>query len=96
MNKIMKDINASFAKGELPKGFDYTKDKEEGEIDLSKIQYNAFYKSYGYHESKIPYGLRYLPGIDEIIKTNMERSKTPLEHYNDKFCPDEEIKISDR
>ncbi len=96
MNKIIKDINDSIARGELPKCLDYTK-QETDDIDISKIQYNAFYKSFNYHESKIPCGMRYLPGINEMIKINMNNSLTPLEEYKNKFEPfDEEIKISDR
>ncbi len=85
----MKDINASVAKGELPKGLDFT-GKEPDVVDFAKLQYNAFYRTYEYHESKIPNGMRWLPGIDEMIKFQMKNSTSPLEQH------DEKIKISER
>jgi hypothetical protein len=85
----MKDINASVARGELPQGFDFSL-KQPDEIDYAKIQYNAFYKTYEYHESKIPNGMKWIPGMDKIIEHQMENSKSPLEQLEEK------IKISDR
>jgi len=53
---------------------------QNNEIDWQKVQYNAFYKSPEFFESKFPVGFNTLPGFDKIIESMVVNStKSPLE-----------------
>jgi hypothetical protein len=89
MNQIMAEIHNTLDIGIMSPKFDFTPENVEKQkskkIDMDKLQYNASYKTYEYQKSRIPAGLYYLPGIDEIIQNNMDNSTTPMEEYERKF-----------
>jgi len=73
--QILNDLD----NGILPIELDYTI-KENDPIDISKIQYNAFYRNYQFYENKFP-GLKNLPGFNDYINYVVESKKniTPLQ-----------------
>ena len=75
LSQILNDLD----NGILPIELDYTI-KENDPIDISKIQYNAFYRNYEFYENKFP-GLKNVPGFDNYINylVNSKKDITPLE-----------------
>ena len=47
-------------------------------LDLNKIKYNAFSRSYEFAQSKFPKGLENIPGFDKVIESCI-CDHTPLE-----------------
>jgi hypothetical protein len=76
LSQILNDLD----NGILPIELDYSI-KENDPIDISKIQYNAFYRNYEFYENKFPNGLKNLPGFNDYINYVVESKKniTPLE-----------------
>ena len=73
--KIIKQLK----NGELPPELDFRK-QEQQQIDWRKLQFNAFYRSPTFFESKFPSGwVDTLPGFDQIIETMADNAKTPLD-----------------
>lgn len=76
MEKEAKRIARQFDRGELPPEFDFTKPIKAEIVDLEKLKYNAFYKSYEFYERKFPpnfiesFGLQ--PMIKEIVELKQE------------------------
>jgi len=79
MSDTLTRIIKQLKNGELPPELNFT-NKEQEEIDWSKVQYNAFYKSPSFFESKFPEGLAdNLPGFDKVLETMAENAQSPLE-----------------
>ena len=79
MSDTLTRIIKQLKNGELPPELNFT-NKEQEEIDWSKVQYNAFYKSPSFFESKFPEGLvDNLPGFDKVIESMAENAQSPLE-----------------
>ena len=79
MSDTLTRIIKQLKNGELPPELNF-KNKEKEEIDWSKVQYNAFYKSPSFFESKFPEGLvDNLPGFDKVLETMAENAQSPLE-----------------
>jgi len=79
MSDTLTRIIKQLKNGELPPELNFT-NKEQEEIDWSKVQYNAFYKSPSFFESKFPEGLvDNLPGFDKVLETMAENAQSPLE-----------------
>jgi len=79
MSDTLARIIKQLKNGELPPELNFT-NKEQEEIDWSKVQYNAFYKSPSFFESKFPEGLAdNLPGFDKVLETMAENAQSPLE-----------------
>jgi hypothetical protein len=79
MSDTLTRIIKQLKNGELPPELNFT-NKEQEEIDWSKVQYNAFYKSPSFFESKFPEGLvDNLPGFDKVIETMACNAQSPLE-----------------
>lgn len=74
----INDINNQFNNGIIPDEFNYNKTSEDS-IDMSKVKYNAFYKTREYFLNKLPKGFETLPGWENIIDKMIDESKTPLE-----------------
>jgi hypothetical protein len=72
-NKIVKLLNSDILPNELNFSI------EQSDIDWSKVQYNAFYKSFDFHKNKYPEGFDNLPAFEKIIISECENAKTPLE-----------------
>ena len=55
--------------------------KPKPELDISKIKYNAFYRSYEFAESRFPKGYDNIPGFDKVIQAVADNLSeiTPLE-----------------
>ena len=79
MSDTLARIIKQLKNGELPPELNFT-NKEQEEIDWSKVQYNAFYKSPSFFESKFPEGLAdNLPGFDKVLETMACNAQSPLE-----------------
>ena len=79
MSDTLTRIIKQLKNGELPPELNFT-NKEQEEIDWSKVQYNAFYKSPSFFESKFPEGLAdNLQGFDKVLETMAENAQSPLE-----------------
>jgi hypothetical protein len=79
MSDTLTRIIKQLKNGELPPELNFT-NKEQEEIDWSKVQYNAFYKSPSFFESKFPEGLAdNLPGFDKVIESMACNAQSPLE-----------------
>ena len=79
MSDTLTRIIKQLKNGELPPELNFT-NKVQEEIDWSKVQYNAFYKSPSFFESKFPEGLAdNLPGFDKVLETMAENAQSPLE-----------------
>ncbi len=68
-------------RGELPTELNYS-DKPDNTVDLNKLLYNSFYRSYEFYESKFPKGYDNIPGFDKVIESmlthTIEHDLTPL------------------
>lgn len=76
----LRELNKLLSKGILPEELDFTV-KPRPELDISKIKYNAFYRSYEFAESKFPKGYENIPGFENIIESVRQELEniTPLE-----------------
>jgi hypothetical protein len=81
MNKHVKELNEMFNKGILPDCLNFSI-APSYEVDLEKLQYNAFYRSYEFAESKFPVGHQSIPGMDKVIGS-CQCKQTPLEEMDD-------------
>jgi hypothetical protein len=72
-------LNEMLERGELPKELDFTNSDLQQVVDLDKLLYNAFYRSYDYFESRFPKGYDSIPGFDKIIQQMADEAVTPLE-----------------
>jgi len=68
----------------LPPMLDYNINPVIG-YDINKIQYNSYYKSFDFFDSKFPSGFENLPGYYNIIDNIRCNAKTPLEELNDRL-----------
>lgn len=80
-NNILKDINMCLNAGVVPVELDYTL---EPQVDMSKLLYNAFYRSYEFQESRLPSGFESIPGSENIIYSLAESARTPLDEIKDR------------
>lgn len=82
----IQELNEQFNKGILPDELNFSI-KREFVLDLNKIKYNAFYRSYEFYESKFPKGYESIPGFDKIIDSIVykaqETKKTPLDELEE-------------
>ena len=62
--------------------------------DVDKIQYNSYYKSFEFFESKFPSGFESMPGYYRIINEIRYNAKTPLDEMNDRINLSNSIDIS--
>lgn len=86
---MLKNINSKFEKGELPQEFNYLNIEDMLKIDVEKLKYNAFYRSYEFYEKRFEKELKYIPNFDKVIekivKEKEELDITPLKEYEDRF-----------
>lgn len=72
--------------GILPDVFNYNISNSNDKIDISKLQYNSFYRSYDFYASKYPKGMvETLPGFNKVIDYVVELKKdtTPLKELEE-------------
>ena len=67
VNQVVNDIN----NGILPVELMFVKNEDEG-LDLSKLQYNTFYRTPQYYDSLLPQCLKQLPGYEKMVEKMME------------------------
>lgn len=85
-NFVKKDIDL-LNNGILPDNFKFAEtfaNSKNTVIDINKLKYNAFYKSFDYHASKFPDGHSSIKGFDKIIESIAENSKSPLEEMEER------------
>jgi hypothetical protein len=86
-NFVKNDIE-QLNNGILPDNFKFAEifanSSKNTVVDLNKLKYNAFYKSFDYHASKFPDGYSSIKGFDKIIESIAENSKSPLEEMIDR------------
>ena len=82
----VKELNEQLLNGILPDELNFGI-KKEYELDLNKIKYNAFYRSYEFYENKFPKGYENIKGfdkvIDHIVYKAQEKKKTPLDELEE-------------
>ena len=83
----IKSINNSFINGFIPNCLFYNASAEYNmSIDMNKIQYNNYYQSYEFFESKFPKGYDNIIGFSDIIENMATNAKlknlNPLDEIN--------------
>jgi hypothetical protein len=76
----LRNLNKQLMRGVLPDELNFTI-QARPEIDINKIKYNAFYRSYEFAESKFPEGYECIPGFSKVIDLVVDdlEQTTPLE-----------------
>jgi hypothetical protein len=78
----IQDINQMLLNGILPDSLNFKLQYDlGGVVDINKLKYNAFYRSYEFAESKFPKGIQgcdYMRGVVESCIPTL----SPLEEYN--------------
>lgn len=82
----IEELNDLLSQGILPDELNFGI-KREYELDLNKLKYNAFYRSYEFYESKFPKGYENIIGFDKIIEhityKAQEKKKSPLQELEE-------------
>ena len=99
INKVVNDIN----NGILPVELMFVKNDDESnfKLDLSKLQYNTFYRTPQYYDGLMPECLKQLPGYDKMIEKmvednkDMTLSKAIDERKLDKQVEEFDVKLDD-
>lgn len=82
MDQLLQQLNA----GILPDELNYTNEKKFEGVDVAKLQYNAFYRSYDFYLNKFPQGFDNLPGFSKVVEHIQEKNavNTPLKEIEKK------------
>jgi hypothetical protein len=80
MNQQIKQLNNQFNRGILPDDFNFSITMQDP-VDMSKLQYNSFYKTFEYAQSKFPQGYESIPNFEKVIESCIPQH-TPLEEMN--------------
>jgi len=83
----IKSINNSFINGFIPNCLFYNASPEYNmSIDMNKIQYNNYYQSHEFFESKFPKGYDNIIGFSDVIENMATNAKlkniNPLDEIN--------------
>ena len=83
----IKSINNSFINGFIPNCLFYNASSEYNmSIDMNKIQYNNYYQTYQFFESKFPKGYDNIIGFSDVIENMATNAKlknlNPLDEIN--------------
>ena len=78
MTDSFDNLIKQLKKGQLPPELNFT-NTQQSDIDWSKVQYNAFYRSPTFFESKFEPGWENIPGFDKVIKAMTDNAQSPLE-----------------
>jgi hypothetical protein len=81
----MDELNALIKTGILPDCLNYTNEKKFDGVDIAKLQYNAFYRSYDFYLHKFPKGFDGLPGFDKVIESIQKQNEnnSPLKEIEE-------------
>ena len=83
----IKQLNNLIRSDILPDEINYSclRQQNQNTVDISKLQYNAFYRSYDFFMSKYPKGMETIPGftdyIDYVVETKVDN--TPLKELKE-------------
>ena len=79
------EILRKLEKGELPEELDF-RQKENPELDWSKIQYNTFYKSDEYILERYPNSMAFqnLPASEKLLDAIKSKLTTPLQEMEER------------
>ncbi len=91
MEKEINKLNRQLEKGILPAGLNFAPQLEPVVIDLEKLKYNAFFRTYEYAESKFPSGHQCIPGFDKVIELCQKNIKSPLEEIEERLSNDTDV-----
>jgi len=84
MEKHLSSVNLDLKNGELPNLLNYSIQNQKQPIDLDRLKYNAFYRSYEYAESKFDPKIINLIGDKPILDLVEKLQNTsPFEEYNE-------------
>jgi hypothetical protein len=86
-------FNKLLQQGICPAELNFSK-KEKEPLDMSKLQYNAFYRTYEFHLSKIPKPLHKIPGIEKLVQIRMDDYADSLKENLDSIHIDEKEETS--
>jgi len=79
----IKSINNSFINGFIPNCLFYNASSEYNmSIDMNKIQYNNYYQSYEFFQSKFPKGYDNIIGFSNVIENMAIKNINPLDEIN--------------
>ena len=80
----IKKLNLLLSQGICPDELNFG--VESKQLDISKLKYNAFYRSYEFAEKKFPKGYESIPGMDIIIQGIADNlaNTSPLEEMIEK------------
>ena len=94
----LRELNKQLSNGVLPDVLNYT--AESKPLDICELKYNAFYRSYGFVESKFPKGYDSIPGFDCVIQSIADKLEqeeiTPLKEILEKAIDREPIEHSQK
>lgn len=83
----IQELNSQLNLGILPDELNFSIKRDNVELDINKIKYNSFYRSYEFYESKFPKGYDSIIGFDKIIDSIVlkaqETKKTPLDELDE-------------
>ena len=82
----INDLNKQIEMGILPNELNFSCSNAPEQIDISKLQYNAFYRSYDFYANKFPIGMvNNLPGFDKVLNYIVENKEdtTPLKEIEE-------------
>ena len=92
------ELNKQLSNGVLPDVLNYG--IEQKPLDICELKYNAFYRSYGFVESKFPKGYESIPGFDCVIQSIADKLEqeeiTPLKEILEKAIDREPIEHSQK
>ena len=71
-------LNKQLLAGELPDELNYAAKEPEGPLDIAKVQYQSFYRTFEFAASKFPAGWESIKGFDKVIEMCIP-TKTPSE-----------------
>jgi hypothetical protein len=91
---MCENFNRLLNKGICPAELNFGKRGEKEALDMSKLQYNAFYRTYEYHLSKIPKPLHKIPGIEKLVQIRMDNYAESLEENINALCINEKEETS--
>lgn len=76
------EINEMLLNGVLPDSLNFKLQYDMGNVvDINKLKYNAFYRSYEFAESKFPKGIQGCDYMRKVVESCIP-TLTPLEEYN--------------
>jgi hypothetical protein len=87
-NKKLNNIIDQLVNDQCPDELNFGVDKPVTNIDIEKVKYNSFFRSFEFYENKFPSGYENIPGFDKIIVqlsvSANENEITPLKELEER------------